>query len=111
MCGFAEQLELFDTLEGDAHAETKAIMDKAARATCDFYIEHTPPDGIPYWDAGAPGLAHLGDWRARSAGPLNQYESMGRCSAAREAEGGFCLRGRRQKTSPSEAGRRVARTG
>ena len=62
MCGFAEQLELFDTLEG--HEETFAIMEKAARATCDFYIEHTPPDGIPYWDTGAPGLAQLGDWRA-----------------------------------------------
>ena len=61
MCGFAEQLELFDTLAG--HEETIAIMEKAARATCDFYIAHTPPDGIPYWDTGAPGLANLGDWR------------------------------------------------
>src|SRR5437762_2753102 len=51
MCGFAEQLELFDTLEGQE--ATRATMEKAARATCDFYIENTPPDGIPYWDTGA----------------------------------------------------------
>src|ERR1035441_1363304 len=39
MCGFAEQLELFDTLPG--HEETIAIMEKAACATCDFYLAHT----------------------------------------------------------------------
>ena len=47
MCGFAELLEFTG---GDE------ILEKAARATCDFYIENTPPDGIPYWDTGAPGL-------------------------------------------------------
>jgi hypothetical protein len=96
MCGFAEQLELFDTLEDDAHAETKAIMEKAARATCDFYIEHTPPDGIPYWDTGAPGLAHLGDWRARSADPFNDYEPVDSSAAAIGAQGLLRL-GRRLK--------------
>ena len=40
-------------------------LEKAARATCDFYIENTAADGIPYWDTGAPGLAQLGDWRSR----------------------------------------------
>ncbi len=96
MCGFAEQLELFDTLDGDAHAETKAIMEKAARATCDFYIEHTPPDGIPYWDTGAPGLAHLGDWRARPADPFNDYEPVDSSAAAIGAQGLLRL-GRRLK--------------
>jgi rhamnogalacturonyl hydrolase YesR len=46
MCGFAEQLEYF-------HEE---FLEKAARATCDFYIETTPADGIPYWDTGAPDV-------------------------------------------------------
>jgi hypothetical protein len=54
MCGFAEQLEYFDTLPGQQ--ETIAIMEKAARATCDFYIEHTPAAGVPFWDTGAPNL-------------------------------------------------------
>ena len=75
MCGFAEQLELFDTLPG--HDETIAIMEKAARATCDFYIEHTPPDGIPYWDTGAPGLANLGDWRTDAGRPLQRARAGG----------------------------------
>jgi unsaturated chondroitin disaccharide hydrolase len=85
MCGFAEQLEWFDTLEG--HDETKAIMEKAARATCDFYLEHTPPDGIPYWDTGAPGLAQLGDWRSRPADPYNEHEPVDSSAAAIGAQG------------------------
>ena len=34
ICGFAEQLEFFASVEG--HAEFRAVMEKAARATCDF---------------------------------------------------------------------------
>ena len=94
MCGFAEQLEFFDTLSG--HEETIAIMDKAARATCDFYIAHTPPDGIPYWDTGAPGLAKLGDWRATPADPYNRYEPVDSSAAAIGAQGLLRL-GRRLK--------------
>jgi unsaturated chondroitin disaccharide hydrolase len=94
MCGFAEQLELFDTLAG--HEETIAIMEKAARATCDFYITHTPPDGIPYWDTGAPGLASLGDWAARPADPFNEHEPVDSSAAAIGAQGLLRL-GRRLK--------------
>src|ERR1019366_6867378 len=71
MCGFAEQLEFLDTLSGQ-HPVLE-IFEKAARATCDFYIENPPPDGIPYWDTGAPGLTQLGDWRAKAADPYNAY--------------------------------------
>ena len=85
MCGFAEQLEWFDTLEGQA--DTKSIMEKAARATCDFYLEHTPPDGIPYWDTGAPGLANLGDWRSHAADPYNEHEPVDSSAAAIAAQG------------------------
>jgi hypothetical protein len=95
MCGFAEQLELFDTL-GEGQAETIAIMEKAARATCDFYIDNTPPDGIPYWDAGAPGLAHLGDWSSRPADPYNIHEPVDSSAAAIGAQGLLRL-GRRLK--------------
>src|SRR6516225_668342 len=94
MCGFAEQLELFDTLAG--HEETIAIMEKAARATCDFYIAHTPPDGIPYWDTGAPGLANLGDWRSILADPYNEHEPVDSSAAAIGAQGLLRL-GRRLK--------------
>jgi len=55
MCGFAEELEFFRATDGPA--DVLAMLEKAARATCDFYLETTPPDGIPYWDTGAPGIA------------------------------------------------------
>ena len=43
-----------------------AWMLEAARATCDFYIDHAAcADGIPYWDTGAPGLASLPGWAER----------------------------------------------
>jgi len=85
MCGFAEQLEFLDTLP-DRHPVLE-VLEKAARATCDFYIENTPPDGIPYWDTGAPGLAQLGDWRAQAADPFNAYEPVDSSAAAIAAQG------------------------
>jgi hypothetical protein len=85
MCGFAEQLEFLDTLP-DRHPAL-GVFEKAARATCDFYLENTPPDGIPYWDTGAPGLAQLGDWRAKPADPFNAYEPVDSSAAAIAAQG------------------------
>jgi hypothetical protein len=82
MCGFAEQLEF------PGHSpELGAVMEKAARATCDFYIENTPTDGIPYWDTGAPGLVQLGDWRAKPADPFNEHEPVDSSAAAIAAQG------------------------
>jgi len=86
ICGFAEQLEFFATLDG-APAEFVEAMEKAARATCDFYIDNTAADGIPYWDTGAPGLAELGDWRARPADPFNSHEPVDSSAAAIAAQG------------------------
>jgi rhamnogalacturonyl hydrolase YesR len=85
MCGFAEQLEFFDTLP--EQAGVLEFMEKAARATCDFFIENTPPDGVPYWDTGAPGLAQLGDWRAAAADPMNPHEPVDSSAAAIAAQG------------------------
>ena len=85
MCGFAEQLEFLDTLPERPAAA--AEFERAARATCDFYIENTPPDGIPYWDTGAPGLAQLGDWRGKPADPYNPHEPVDSSAAAIAAQG------------------------
>jgi unsaturated chondroitin disaccharide hydrolase len=93
MCGFAEQLEFLDTLNESefepfgGRRHIVGLMRLAAEATCDFYIENTPPDGVPYWDTGAPGLAHLGDWRARNAGPYNPHEPVDSSAAAIAAQG------------------------
>lgn len=93
MCGFAEELECLDTLadtELDAFGgrnEIETYMLKAAIATCDFYIDHTPTDGIPYWDTGAPLLHKLGDYLDMPAEPYNDFEPVDSSAAAIGAQG------------------------
>lgn len=93
MLGFAEELELLETLSHDAFAnirsknELKEIFMKAARATCDFYIANTPIDGIPYWDTGAPNLHRLGDYLNEPANPFNDWEPVDSSAAAIGAQG------------------------
>ena len=93
MCGYAEELEFLATLSDDELApyggrpEIEAMMLEAARASCDFYVEHTPTCGVPYWDTGAPGLVHLGDYLSRPADPFNGYEPVDASAAAIAAQG------------------------
>ena len=93
MVGYAELLEFLDMVDDEAleplggRDGIEATMLRAARATCDFYIEHTPTDGIPYWDTGAPGLAHMGDYLNRTAEPFNDYEPVDSSAAAIAAQG------------------------
>jgi hypothetical protein len=93
ICGFAEQIEwLHSTGEeefkpfGGKHYLLKLML-KAASATCDFYIENTPVDGIPYWDTGAPGLDKLGDYLSVPADPYNNHEPVDSSAAAIAAQG------------------------
>jgi hypothetical protein len=93
MCGFAEQLEFIATVTDAALAPyggrdaINATMRRAAEATCDFYIENSPTDGIPYWDTGAPNLYHLGDWAASASDPFNPWEPVDSSAAAIAAQG------------------------
>ncbi len=94
MCGFAEQLELFSLLPNDSFknkTQTIGLMEKAAEATCDFYIEHTPTDGIPYWDTGAPNLHKIGLYLAKPADPFNDFEPIDSTAAAIGVQGLFRL--------------------
>ncbi len=50
-------------------------------------MRHTPTDGIPYWDTGAPGLAHLGDYLEQRADPYNEHEPVDSSAAAIAAQG------------------------
>jgi unsaturated chondroitin disaccharide hydrolase len=85
MCGFAEQLEFMRAI-GDESIKPVLLM--AARATCDFYIEHAAAaDGIPYWDTGAPELHRLGDWPSSPADPFNSHEPVDSSAAAIAAQG------------------------
>ena len=90
--GFAEQLEFLDTLNADAVRDAGGSEDgvllNAAKATADYYIESAAAsDGVPYWDDGAPGLAALGDWRARPADPYNDREPVDSSAAVIAAQG------------------------
>ncbi len=93
VCGFAEQLEFLATVpeaafpEGTAKAQALSRFREVAEATADFFIEHTPTDGVPYWDTGAPGLAHLGDYLSRPADPQNEHEPVDSSAAAIAAQG------------------------
>lgn len=86
MCGFAEQLEFLATLE-DINPEVNEFMLRAAKTTCDFYIQQTPHDGIPYWDTGAPYLTKIGDYLNQPADPFNNYEPVDSSAAAIGAQG------------------------
>ncbi len=91
--GYAEQLEFFETLDDESlrpyggREKATEHMLRALLATADFWIENTPADGIPYWDTGAPGLVHLGDYLNRPADPFNDYEPVDSSAAAIAAQG------------------------
>ncbi|RPI03673.1 MAG: glycosyl hydrolase [Calditrichaeota bacterium] len=91
--GFAEELEVLPFLLEREKARKneiigmKEVMLRAARAVCDYYLENTPTDGIPYWDSGAPQLHRLGDYLSRPAEPFNEYEPIDSSAAAISAQG------------------------
>jgi hypothetical protein len=94
MLGGAEQLEFSQTLENSEFEPSggrKAVEDmllKMTRATCDFYIENSAADGIPYWDTGASNLWKLGeDYLSRPADPFNDAEPVDSSAAAIAAQG------------------------
>ncbi|MCC7409336.1 MAG: glycosyl hydrolase [Phycisphaeraceae bacterium] len=93
MLGYPEELEFLEhCTDADlepfgGRADVEAMMLRAARATCDFYIDQTPTDGIPYWDTGAPNLHCLGDYLHRPADPFNEHEPVDSSAAAIAAQG------------------------
>lgn len=85
MLGFAEELEFLAT-EPSAKKHLP-WMEKAAKATCDFYIANTPTDGVPYWDTGAPRLAHFEGYLDQPSDPFNPFEPVDSSAAAIAAQG------------------------
>ncbi|MDR3792858.1 MAG: hypothetical protein P4L03_05700 [Terracidiphilus sp.] len=96
MLGYAEQLEFLRSLPDSdfgidgvpPRAGLLATVERAARATCDFYIARASAlDGICYWDTGAPNLHCLGDWQSRPADPFNAFEPVDSSASAIAAQG------------------------
>jgi hypothetical protein len=117
MCGFAEQLEFIDTVADkelappEGRPAVEAFMLEAARATCDFYIEQTPADGVPYWDMGAPGLARMPGYLDRPADPFNEHEPVDSSAAAIAAQGLLRLGHYLQNKGQTNDGRRYMQAG
>ena len=113
--GFAEELEFLDTLSDTeleplgGRDEVEGFMLEAARASAEHYVETTPPDGVPYWDTGAPGLEP--GHRDRPADPWDTPEPVDSSAAAISAQGLLRL-GRRLETGGAEIpGRRLTQAG
>lgn len=93
MTGFAEQLEFLPTRSDEeldplgGREMLESMMLKAARATCDFYVEHTPADGIPYWDTGAPNLHRIEGVYENDSDPFNPWEPIDSSAAAIACQG------------------------
>jgi len=93
ICGFAEELEWFDTLPEDQLKQYGGKNDlinlllKPAMATCDFYMANVCTDGIPYWDTGAPGLGNMDDYLNKAADPYNSFEPVDSSAAAIASQG------------------------
>jgi hypothetical protein len=94
ICGFAEQLEFVDVLDGaqlDAVGGRGAVTDlflESARATSDYYIDgYSSKDGVPYWDTGALNTHRLGDITKKNADPFNAWEPVDSSAAAIAAQG------------------------
>ena len=107
MLGFAEELEFFTAFGADIDT---AFMRRAAEATCDFYIDNTALDGIPYWDTGAPNLEKLGDWRSIQSDPFNDHEPIDSSAAAIGAQGLLRLGRYLNNERYTQAGLTVARS-
>ncbi len=123
MLGVAEQLEFLATRPDDeleplgGRKDIEAMLLRAGRATCEFYVHATPTDGVCYWDTGAPNLHKLGpDYFDRPSEPRNEYEPVDSSAAVIAAQGllrlGHYLRERSDADGPEffQAGLTVLRT-
>ena len=117
MCGFAEQLEWLEKIDekellsSGGKKVVAEMMLKAAKATCDFYIENTPADGVPYWDSGAPDLHSMGDYLNKPSDPFNSFEPVDSSAAAIGAQGLLRLGKYLTGKGDSRAGDRYWQTG
>jgi len=117
MLGYPEQLEMLEAIpDGQlepfgGRQQVVEWMLQAAQASCDFFIENTPLDGIPYWDTGAPGLAQMGDYLQQPADPFNALEPVDSSAAAIGAQGLLRLGHYLLSQGDADSGRRYWQAG
>jgi unsaturated chondroitin disaccharide hydrolase len=122
MLGYSEELEFLSQLPeaqfnnvNVGHLTGKnAFLERfaaTAEAVLDFYIEHMPSDGIPYWDTGAPGLANLGNWREEPADPYNAFEPVDSSAAVIAAQGLLRYGQYLKQQDKEEKGKKYVQTG
>jgi unsaturated chondroitin disaccharide hydrolase len=101
ICGFAEQAEFFNRYpyvvpdDGGClrrtarfNGKVTGILEEAAIATADFYLENSCADGVPMWDTGAPNLHRLpANYLNKASDPYNKFEPVDGSAAAIAAQG------------------------
>ncbi len=98
LLGYPELMEFLAVLDeaeftgiaAELYDGKEKVLDRfleISEAVADFYIQQTPPDGIPYWDTGAPGLSGAKDHLQKIADPLSAPEPVDSSAAAIAAQG------------------------
>lgn len=108
------QESVFETLLPRIYPDKQAVLDRfvqVSEAVADFYIDHCTPDGIVFWDTGAPGLSKMGDCLNRTSDPFNDFEPVDSSSAAISAQGLLRLGRYLQRSGRQESGRRYFQAG
>jgi unsaturated chondroitin disaccharide hydrolase len=112
MLGFPEFLEFLEETNPDYPdlENVKNTLLRTAKATCDFFIENSSSDGIPYWDTGAPEMHMLGNYQDSPADPYNDFEPVDSSAAAIGAQGMIRL-GRLLEIADPETARKYYQAG
>ena len=122
LSGYPELIEYFETVEESVCAELlpeifpgkQALLDRfveVSEAVAEFYIEHCTPDGIVFWDSGAPGLVKMDECLNQRSNPFNDFEPVDSSSAAISAQGLLRLGRYLQRHGDEEQGRRYIQSG
>jgi hypothetical protein len=109
LAGFAEQLEFLqvtpDTEFARGHFDPEVVThlyERAAISTADWYLAHSFPDGMVYWDAGAPGIPRDENY-TQNRDPYNAPEPLDSSAAAIAAQGFLRLSSYLKKIDPKRS--------